>query len=89
VTAAGLELPEVALADVLNKDLCKRLDSPIPNTPNPKLTELTALSASADTPDLGHLGAETPNQFKDLPAEGTLLPNLSRVRAVDRAPEFG
>jgi integrase len=36
-----------------------------------------------------HLGAESLNLFKDLPAEGMLFPYLSRVRAGDRATEFG
>ena len=39
-------------------------------------------------PVLVHLGAETLNVFKDLPAEGPLFPYLSRVRAGDRATEF-
>ena len=39
-------------------------------------------------PVLVHLGAETLNLFKDLPAEGTLFPYLHRVRAGDRATEF-
>jgi integrase len=38
---------------------------------------------------LVHLGAEALNVFKDLPAEGVLFPYLSRVRAGDRATEFG
>ena len=40
-------------------------------------------------PVLIHLGAEALNLFKDLPAEGVLFPYLSRVRAGDRATEFG
>ena len=40
-------------------------------------------------PVLIHLGAEALNMFKDLPAEGPLFPYLSRVRAGDRATEFG
>src|SRR5271170_4255884 len=40
-------------------------------------------------PVLVHLGAEALNLFKDLPAEGVLFPYLSRVRAGDRATEFG
>jgi integrase len=40
-------------------------------------------------PVLVHLGAEALNVFKDLPAEGMLFPYLSRVRAGDRATEFG
>ena len=39
-------------------------------------------------PVIVHLGAEALNVFKDLPAEGVLLPYLSRVRAADRATEF-
>ena len=39
-------------------------------------------------PVLVHLGGEALNLFKDLPGEGPLLPNLSRVRAGDRATEF-
>jgi integrase len=39
-------------------------------------------------PVIVHLGAEALNVFKDLPAEGVLLPYLSRVRAGDRATEF-
>jgi integrase len=39
-------------------------------------------------PVLVHLGAETLNLFKDLPAEGVLFPYLSSVRANDRATEF-
>jgi integrase len=35
------------------------------------------------------LGTEALNLFKDLPAEGVLFPYLSRVRAGDRATEFG
>ena len=38
---------------------------------------------------LVHLGGEALNLFKDLPAEGSLFPYLSRVRAGDRATEFG
>ena len=40
-------------------------------------------------PVLVHLGGEALNLFKDLPAEGPLFPYLSRVRAGDRATEFG
>jgi integrase len=40
-------------------------------------------------PVLVHLGAEALNLFKDLPGEGVLFPHLSRVRAGDRATEFG
>lgn len=40
-------------------------------------------------PVLVHLGSEALNLFKDLPAEGALFPYLSRVRAGDRATEFG
>jgi integrase len=40
-------------------------------------------------PVLIHLGAEALNLFKDLPSEGPLFPYLSRVRAGDRATEFG
>jgi len=40
-------------------------------------------------PVLVHLGQEALNLFKDLPAEGVLFPYLSRVRAGDRATEFG
>ena len=40
-------------------------------------------------PVLVHLGGEALNLFKDLPAEGVLFPCLSRVRANDRATEFG
>jgi integrase len=39
-------------------------------------------------PVIVHLGAETLNLFKDLPAEGALFPHLSTVRAGDRATEF-
>ena len=39
-------------------------------------------------PVIVHLGAEALNLFKDLPAEGTLFPYLSQVRAGDRATEF-
>jgi integrase len=39
-------------------------------------------------PVIVHLGGEALNVFKDLPAEGVLLPHLSRVRAGDRATEF-
>jgi len=35
-----------------------------------------------------HLGAETSNLLKDLPAEGPLFPYLASVRAGDRATEF-
>ena len=40
-------------------------------------------------PALVHLGGEGLNLFKDLPGEGPLFPYLSRVRAGDRATEFG
>jgi integrase len=40
-------------------------------------------------PVLIHLGTEALNLFKDLPSEGVLFPYLSRVRAGDRATEFG
>ena len=40
-------------------------------------------------PVIVHLGAEALNLFKDLPSEGVLFPYLSRVRAGDRATEFG
>ena len=40
-------------------------------------------------PVLVHLGAEALTLFNDLPAEGVLFPYLSRVRAGDRATEFG
>jgi integrase len=40
-------------------------------------------------PVIVHLGTEALNVFKDLPAEGMLFPYLSRVRAGDRATEFG
>jgi integrase len=40
-------------------------------------------------PVLIHLGTEALNVLKDLPAEGPLFPYLSRVRAGDRATEFG
>ena len=40
-------------------------------------------------PVIVHLGGEALNLFKDLPAEGPLFPYLSRVRAGDRATEFG
>ena len=39
-------------------------------------------------PVIVHLGAETLNLLKDLPAEGPLFPYLSSVRAGDRATEF-
>jgi integrase len=39
-------------------------------------------------PVIVHLGAKALNLFKDLPAEGVLLPYLSGVRAGDRATEF-
>ena len=42
-----------------------------------------------NVPVLIHLGPEALNLFKDLPAEGPLFPYLSRVRAGDRATEFG
>ncbi len=40
-------------------------------------------------PVLIHLGKEALNLLKDLPSEGPLFPYLSRVRAGDRATEFG
>ncbi len=40
-------------------------------------------------PVLVHLGKEALNLLKDLPSEGPLFPYLSRVRAGDRATEFG
>jgi integrase len=40
-------------------------------------------------PVLVHLGKEALNLLKDLPSEGQLFPYLSRVRAGDRATEFG
>jgi integrase len=40
-------------------------------------------------PVLIHLGHEALNLFKDLPGEGVLFPYQSRVRAGDRATEFG
>jgi hypothetical protein len=40
-------------------------------------------------PLIVHLGSEALNLFKDLPAEGALFPYLSKVRAGDRATEFG
>jgi integrase len=40
-------------------------------------------------PVLVHLGKEALNLFNDLPSEGPLFPYLSRVRAGDRATEFG
>jgi integrase len=39
-------------------------------------------------PVLVHLGSETLDVLKDLPAEGALFPYLSSVRAGDRATEF-
>jgi len=39
-------------------------------------------------PVIVHLGAESLNLFKDMPAEGALFPRLSTVRAGDRATEF-
>jgi integrase len=39
-------------------------------------------------PVIVHLGAETLNLLKDLPAEGVLFPYLSKLRAGDRATEF-
>jgi len=39
-------------------------------------------------PVIVHLGAETLNLLKDLPAEGPLFPYLASVRAGDRATEF-
>jgi integrase len=39
-------------------------------------------------PVIVHLGAETSNLLKDLPAEGQLFPYLASVRAGDRATEF-
>ena len=41
------------------------------------------------TPVLVHLGQAALNFLKDLPAEGFLFPYLARVRAGDRATEFG
>jgi integrase len=40
-------------------------------------------------PVIVHLGSEALNLIKDLPAEGMLFPYLSKVRAGDRAAEFG
>ena len=40
-------------------------------------------------PVIVHLGAESLNLLKDLPAEGPLFPYLATVRAGDRATEFG
>jgi integrase len=40
-------------------------------------------------PVIVHLGSDALNIFKDLPSEGVLFPYLSRVRAGDRATEFG
>src|ERR1019366_6059565 len=40
-------------------------------------------------PVIVHLGGEALSLFKDLPAEGMLFPYLSKVRAGDRATEFG
>jgi integrase len=40
-------------------------------------------------PVIVHLGGEALNVFKDLPSEGVLFPYLARVRAGDRATEFG
>jgi integrase len=40
-------------------------------------------------PVIVHLGKDAQNVFKDLPSEGVLFPYLSRVRAGDRATEFG
>jgi len=40
-------------------------------------------------PVIVNLGPDALNLFKDLPAEGVLFPYLSRVRAGDRATEFG
>ena len=40
-------------------------------------------------PVIVHLGVAALNVFKDLPAEGGLFPYLARVRAGDRATEFG
>jgi integrase len=40
-------------------------------------------------PVLVHLGPEAQQLFNDLPAEGPLFPYLSKVRAGDRATEFG
>jgi integrase len=42
-----------------------------------------------NVPVIIHLGQEALNLFKDLPGEGVLFPYLSRVRAGDRATEFG
>jgi len=39
-------------------------------------------------PVIVHLGEESLNVFKDLPAEGALFPYLASVRANDRATEF-
>jgi len=40
-------------------------------------------------PVIVHLGNEALNILKDLPSEGALFPYLARVRAGDRATEFG
>jgi integrase len=40
-------------------------------------------------PVIVHLGKDAQNVFKDLPSEGVLFPYLSKVRAGDRATEFG
>lgn len=40
-------------------------------------------------PVIVHLGRDAQDIFKDLPSEGPLFPYLSRVRAGDRATEFG
>jgi integrase len=40
-------------------------------------------------PVVVHLGTEALSLLKDLPSEGALFPYLSRVRAGDRATEFG
>jgi hypothetical protein len=40
-------------------------------------------------PVIVHLGNEALSLFKELPAEDVLFPYLSKVRAGDRATEFG
>jgi integrase len=40
-------------------------------------------------PVIVHLGRDALDLFKDLPGEGPLFPYLARVRAGDRATEFG
>jgi len=47
------------------------------------------LRKKTGVPVLVHLGSEALSLFKDLPSEGPLFPYLSRVRAGDRATEFG